>query len=77
MNEGTVFEDISANHRGKLHYLSEQGRLKIPFILKRKTKPQSGGKRPHEADLCDFNVVLRRRLTQSCQVWVLRPAVGK
>lgn len=25
--------------------------------------------------LCDFDVVLRRRLTQSCQVWVLGSAI--
>lgn len=34
-------------------------------------------KKVHNADLCDFNVVLRGRLTQSRQIWVLRPAVGK
>lgn len=46
-------------------------------LKKKKGEPQSGGKKVHKADLCDFNVVLRGRLAQSCQIWVLRPAVGK
>lgn len=53
------------------------GTAENPFYPETKTKPQSGGEKAHKADLGDFNVVLRGRLAQSRQIWVLRPAVGK